>query len=155
MHMIKKRNFVLLLLLGLIVFTFILLRQSNTVLESRTTESPVPIDNIETSTTTQNQEMVDSQQPAPAEAKPSPVYNLPDTKPEEKPTGSCYVGGCSGQICSDRNDLVSTCEWRETYACYRDAVCERQSTGECGWTETEELNSCLINTELEAGLEVM
>lgn len=157
MHMIKKRNFVLLLLLGLIVFTFILLRTSDMLMESRTYESPVVIDAVEVSTTTENVEANDSA--SSSEVISSPIYTSPDTEPEEKPDSTqntaCYVGGCSGQICSERSDVVSTCEWRETYACYREAVCERQSSGECGWTETEELNSCLIKTELEAGLEVM
>ena len=59
--------------------------------------------------------------------------------------GSCYVGGCSGQICSDNPNAVSTCEFRAEYACYKSAKCERQPTGQCGWTETNELRSCLAN----------
>src|SRR3989344_6373530 len=27
--------------------------------------------------------------------------------------GSCFIGGCSSQICSDQKDIVSTCEYRE------------------------------------------
>lgn len=57
----------------------------------------------------------------------------------------CFVGGCSGQVCSDRDDIVTTCEWRPEYACYQDddAKCERQPSGQCGWTPTPELSSCL------------
>ncbi len=58
-------------------------------------------------------------------------------------TGKCYVGGCSGQICSDAPDAVSTCEYSERYACYKTTKCERQTTGKCGWTETTELKQCL------------
>jgi hypothetical protein len=68
---------------------------------------------------------------APVEETPSPVL------------GECYVGGCSSQICSDDPDVMSTCEYREEYACYQGAVCERQVSGECGWTETEEVRACL------------
>jgi eight-cysteine-cluster-containing protein len=57
----------------------------------------------------------------------------------------CFVGGCSGQLCSDQEGLISTCEWREEYACYATASCERQADGACGWTPTTELNSCLAN----------
>lgn len=57
----------------------------------------------------------------------------------------CFVGGCSGQICSDQEGVVSTCEWREEYACYQAATCERQPDGACGWTPTAELNACLGN----------
>ncbi len=57
----------------------------------------------------------------------------------------CYVGGCSGQICSDQEGVISTCEWRPEYACYRDATCDVQPDGNCGWTPTAELNACLGN----------
>ena len=59
------------------------------------------------------------------------------------PVGTCYIGGCSSQICSDKPDMVSTCEFKEEYACYQTAVCERQTSGQCGWTQTPELRACL------------
>jgi eight-cysteine-cluster-containing protein len=59
------------------------------------------------------------------------------------PPAPCYVGGCSGQVCSDDPGAITTCEWREEYACYRDATCERQADGACAWTETPELRMCL------------
>jgi eight-cysteine-cluster-containing protein len=60
------------------------------------------------------------------------------------PQAGCFVGGCSSQVCSDRNDFpVTTCEWREQFACYRTATCERQSNGQCGWTMTSALQQCL------------
>jgi hypothetical protein len=63
---------------------------------------------------------------------------------KESATGPCYIGGCSGQICSGEQDSASTCEYREQYACYKKATCERQvNTGKCGWTPTPELNACL------------
>jgi hypothetical protein len=58
-------------------------------------------------------------------------------------TGGCFVGGCSGQICSDQPDVSSTCEFREEYACYAKARCERQLSGQCGWTETPEYQICI------------
>ncbi len=60
--------------------------------------------------------------------------------------GECYVGGCSGQICSDEEGVASNCEYRPEYSCYKKtSVCERQATGQCGWTETPALNACLDN----------
>lgn len=58
---------------------------------------------------------------------------------------ACFVGGCSGQVCSDRDDVITTCEYRPEYACYQDATCEEQFDGTCGWTETEALAACLAN----------
>jgi hypothetical protein len=69
------------------------------------------------------------------------------TKPISSAQGSCVVGGCSSQLCVDasQGNVVSTCEYREEYACYKTATCERQSSGRCGWTETTTLKSCLMN----------
>ena len=59
----------------------------------------------------------------------------------------CFIGGCSGQLCTDNSDVISTCEWRDEYQCYRSATCERQADGECGWTETEDLLQCLAEAQ--------
>ena len=61
--------------------------------------------------------------------------------------GACRVTGCSSQVCADE-DVVTTCEYRAEYSCYANARCERQANGECGWTETAELKSCLIDAPL-------
>lgn len=55
----------------------------------------------------------------------------------------CYRAGCSGQLCAADPHIGSDCEWREEYACYRDATCERRASGACGWTDTPELAMCL------------
>jgi len=81
------------------------------------------------------------------EAKPvEPTQNGETPIVVETPsTEECFVGGCSGQICSDEPGGISTCEFRAEYACYRTAQCERQTTGKCSWTETPELKMCLAN----------
>jgi eight-cysteine-cluster-containing protein len=65
---------------------------------------------------------------------------------KESPTGDCAVAGCSGTICTgskEAADIVTTCEYRAEYACYRLTKCERQATGKCGWTETAAFTACL------------
>jgi hypothetical protein len=57
----------------------------------------------------------------------------------------CKRTGCSGQLCGDEH-LATTCEFRSEYACYRDAACEPQGDGACGWTPTEDLARCLAET---------
>ncbi len=74
-----------------------------------------------------------------------PVINLPKPVTEVPYDDRCYVGGCSAQYCSENPALVSTCEFKEEYACYQKAECARQQSGECGWTESAELNACLMN----------
>jgi eight-cysteine-cluster-containing protein len=61
---------------------------------------------------------------------------------QTKGAAKCVVSGCSGQICASE-PMVSTCEWREEYACYQTAECTVQADGQCGWTQTPELTSCL------------
>lgn len=68
--------------------------------------------------------------------------NPPNT---EEPVTTCFVGGCSSQVCSEDPNVITTCEWREEYACYQNATCERQGNGQCGWTKTESLNACLMD----------
>ena len=61
-------------------------------------------------------------------------------------TGKCVAWGCSSQNCGDESvvsDLLTTCEYRPVYACYWKARCERQTNGQCGWTQTPELQSCV------------
>ncbi|PYS69431.1 MAG: hypothetical protein DMF69_17025 [Acidobacteria bacterium] len=54
----------------------------------------------------------------------------------------CIKTGCSGEICAD-DTRMSTCIYRSEYECYKKASCERQSNGNCGFTRTPELTSCL------------
>jgi hypothetical protein len=54
----------------------------------------------------------------------------------------CFPTGCSNQICADQ-EIASTCEFRLEYACFQGATCERQRSGECGWTHTPELQTCI------------
>ena len=79
-----------------------------------------------------------------------PTLILPPEMPRS--SGGCVVGGCSSQLCVEGpgGDVVSTCEWREEYACYQNAVCERQTNGACGWTQTEELSLCLESAGAES-----
>jgi hypothetical protein len=68
------------------------------------------------------------------------VTGPPVTRP---PTGrKCFKTGCGGQVCADK-DVITTCEWRPEYECYKKATCERQADGNCGFTKTPELTSCL------------
>lgn len=72
----------------------------------------------------------------------------------EQPLGNCIRAGCSGQICIDEttyneNPFATTCEFRPEYACYQQAACERQTSGSCGFTQTDELTMCLANPPVD------
>ena len=72
------------------------------------------------------------------------VINTTPTTPATN-LGACYTGGCSGQVCSDKEGVASNCIFKEEYACYQNATCARQASGVCGWTQTKELEKCLSN----------
>lgn len=70
---------------------------------------------------------------------------LPDKTNELKPSTQdtqCRKTGCSGQICSGK-EILTTCEFKPEYACYKNAECKRQSNNQCGFTPTKELQECL------------
>ena len=79
-----------------------------------------------------------------------PLVENPPVEPQVAP--GCAVGGCSSQICGEEGEVegvVTTCEWRSEYACYVESRCERQASGQCGWTETAEYTQCMKNIEAE------
>jgi|GEM_PF-5153298 len=57
------------------------------------------------------------------------------------PLDGCVITGCSQHICSNE-EQISTCEWQDEYACYKQATCARTSDGLCGWQETPESKAC-------------
>jgi len=67
-----------------------------------------------------------------------------DSSSRAHTSGSCIISGCSAEVCSDQ-DVVTPCIWHDAYVCFRDAMCERQSDGACGWTQTSELEACLAS----------
>jgi hypothetical protein len=93
--------------------------------------------------------------PADLPAVKEPVTDLPVTPSPLEPivtSQACYVGGCSGQVCSGEADVITNCLYQEAYACYKKATCERQTTGECGWTQSPTLVACLASTANESSL---
>ncbi len=77
---------------------------------------------------------------------------LPKNKTEEPNTAiiqnekGCIIGGCSGELCVEEGsgEGVSNCMYNPAFACYKNAKCERQTTGTCGWTNTPQLQACLV-----------
>ena len=57
---------------------------------------------------------------------------------------TCMKTGCGGTICASE-EMMSTCEFKPEYACYKTATCEWQANGGCGWRESPDLTACLAN----------
>lgn len=66
-----------------------------------------------------------------------------EENPVEDISGDCFIGGCNTETCSDNPSQASVCVALPEHDCYHNAECTRQSNGECGWTQTEELKKCL------------
>ena len=62
-------------------------------------------------------------------------------------SGGCFVGGCSGEICSEEQGAVSNCIYKPEFACYQKTKCERQMDGQCGWTTNQDFAVCINNVE--------
>jgi hypothetical protein len=73
----------------------------------------------------------------------APPASPPPTEPPPA-TGACMKTGCGGTVCDDEQ-VVTTCEFKPEHACYKDAICERQPDGNCGFTQSPELTACLAN----------
>ena len=68
--------------------------------------------------------------------------------PRDLTLNGCAVAGCSGELCvsaEEAKSVVTTCEFKAEYVCYKGAVCERGAGGKCGWRQTQELRNCLAN----------
>lgn len=65
------------------------------------------------------------------------------------PQNPCVKTGCRGEICSDQ-EVRSACIMGETDICYQNAQCARQGNGQCGWTPTPEVTSCLARFQPQA-----
>lgn len=127
----QKRKFMI-ILIGFFVLFFVTLgtaaaiytfkevsRNNNNELEQIPSITPQPSTEFEIS-------------PAPTTAQPT--------------TAECVMAGCSGQLCVNKGQdegLVTTCEYKEEYACYKTATCEVQPNGKCGWTPSPQLLLCL------------
>lgn len=92
------------------------------------------------------------QPPAGAEIVPEAEITFPGPSQTPGESGKsqvgpgCAVGGCSSELCleeSQKDKVVSTCILRPEYVCYKTATCEKQANGRCGWTQSQELVSCL------------
>jgi eight-cysteine-cluster-containing protein len=58
----------------------------------------------------------------------------------------CQTGGCSGELCQEPGSAApsfTTCEYKREYDCYKTAICGRDTSGQCNWELTPELEKCL------------
>lgn len=89
---------------------------------------------------------------APAFTKPSKQFIPVTTQSTAKTANGCVITGCSGEICAEegvvaKEEVATDCMFQPDFTCYKNARCERQTDGKCGWTQTKELVQCLTQTK--------
>ncbi len=80
-------------------------------------------------------------------SKDIPINNLQDLSlgGQCQTDADCMTGGCSGQLCGLKevvSDTVTTCEYRNDYACLKETSCGCND-GICQWANTPEYQQCL------------
>ncbi len=81
---------------------------------------------------------------------PGPAADAPVRAEDPPSAAACRRTGCSGEVCSGE-DVVTPCEWKPEYACYRQATCARGADGACGWILDDALRACLERAGKEGG----
>ncbi len=71
---------------------------------------------------------------------------------EEIIAKECFIGGCSGELCSDISEMPSTCEELPGAFCLKEegVVCEAVD-GECTWVLSQAAAKCFLDVEKEYG----
>lgn len=84
-----------------------------------------------------------TRQTAPSNLTPTPVPTT-TSEPNERAKDNCVISGCNGEACADEA-VMSPCVSLPEHTCYRNTICERQADGNCDWTPTDDLLTCLDN----------
>ena len=64
--------------------------------------------------------------------------------------GACVPKGCHQELCVDEGVMVKASCATEPYALLEEscltqyAFCERQKSGQCGWSTTDKYNQCMV-----------
>jgi hypothetical protein len=62
----------------------------------------------------------------------------------DAPGGGCTRQGCGNTVCAEADaEIMTTCLYAPWHDCLTDAACTRQPNGQCGFSQTPELEACL------------
>ncbi len=66
-------------------------------------------------------------------------------------TKECFSGGCSGELCTDDPEAISTCEYISGMECLREGMSCELVENECTWVLSESAARCFSEIEEEHG----
>lgn len=73
---------------------------------------------------------------------------------KEELLASCYVGGCSGELCTNDKEIASTCELLPGMECFSEEMSCELVEGECTWILSIEAAKCFAEVEEREETEV-
>ncbi len=85
---------------------------------------------------------------------PTDPSNSPGNSTAPTPTVKCYQGGCSGEICSSQEEVISTCELIPGMECLKVGASCQLVAGDCRWVLNEESARCFLQVKEQYGEEV-
>jgi eight-cysteine-cluster-containing protein len=70
---------------------------------------------------------------------------------KEEVLASCYVGGCSSELCTSDKEVMSTCELLPGMECLNEEMTCEMIEGECTWVLSVEAAKCFMEVEEKEG----
>jgi eight-cysteine-cluster-containing protein len=68
---------------------------------------------------------------------------------------NCYVGGCSGELCTNNPEAISTCEFLAGMECLDTEMSCELIENECTWVLSKAAAECFMRIKEEQGNQVM
>lgn len=69
-------------------------------------------------------------------------------------TKECFAGGCSGELCTDDAETISTCEILPGMECLKKEMSCKLLKDECTWVLSEKAANCFLDIKEELGEKV-
>ena len=74
---------------------------------------------------------------------------------KEEVVKKCFIGGCSGELCTDNSEAISTCEILPGMECLAEGTSCQLVEGECTWVLSAEAAVCFLAVKEKYGEQVM
>ena len=99
------------------------------------------------------EDLAEAEEPVADESYEEPYIN--GEQPEEEPIKECFIVGCSGELCTDDPEAISTCELLPGMECLGEEMSCQLVEGECSWVLSREAAECFLIVKEQWGDEVL
>ena len=80
---------------------------------------------------------------------------IEEIEEKEETAKECFIGGCSGELCTDDPETMSTCEILPGMECLKEGTSCELVNNECTWILSQSAAECFLNVKLQEGEEVL